>query len=133
MKLNYISVAAFLLLSPLSIAESSASNSFSSVSSLPHINTRNNVTQVLSKVIEIIEEIKGLDYNVYSTSTLKEDLAFDSLNYSTFVYECENEFDVSFSSHQIGIIRGDHTTVNDVAVLINSILPVPDPDPEDDE
>lgn len=131
MKIHYLPVATFLLLSSSAVASSNMAPT-SLVSERPRLIQRNR-TQVITQLIQIIYEIKGFSFNIFPSSELKNDLEFESYEYAQLVYSCETEFDISFSPQQVGTIKGDHTTVQIVATIIESLLPVSDPDPEDDE
>lgn len=74
--------------------------------------------QIFDRVVTIIQERKGEDFNVTENLSLKDDLDADSVDLMEFILTIEDEFGIEISDEEIDNL---HSVADVLAVIKNKI------------
>ena len=103
MKVKYIAISAFLILSAAYFSENTSASGSSTMTSssdiVPYTSPFNYTKEEVKSIVEmIIEDKTGMDVrNLPNDTYLVKDLGIDSLGMVEIIIECENFFQISFN------------------------------------
>ena len=74
--------------------------------------------EIYEKIVEIIQESRGEEFQVSQTLSLKDDLQADSVDLMEFILTVEDEFGIEISDEDIDELKN----VNDVVACVQKNL-----------
>ena len=74
--------------------------------------------KIYEKIVEIIQESRGEEFQVSQTLSLKDDLQADSVDLMEFILTVEDEFGIEISDEDIDVLKN----VSDVVACVQKNL-----------